>query len=65
MLKQVRNGIVELKYLDPRKVKKIREVRKRRPEGMISPTKLILQTKLLSILCITKEVSGGASCTRN
>ena len=27
-----KNGITELKYLDPRKIKKIREVRKRRPE---------------------------------
>ena len=35
-----KNGIVELKYLDPRKVKKIREVRKRRPEGMVSPTNI-------------------------
>lgn len=32
-------GITELKYLDPRKIKKIREVRKRRPEG-VSPSTL-------------------------
>ena len=35
-----KNGITELKYLDPRKVKKIREVRKRRPEGLVSPTNI-------------------------
>ena len=35
-----KNGIQELKYLDPRKIKKIREVRKRRPEGLVSPTNI-------------------------
>jgi hypothetical protein len=28
-----KKGITELKYIDPRKIKKIREVRKKRPEG--------------------------------
>ena len=28
-----RKGITELRYIDPRKIKKIREVRKRRPDG--------------------------------
>ena len=31
-------GITELKYLDPRKIKKIREVRKKRPDGSSSLT---------------------------
>src|SRR6056300_1520670 len=28
-----KNGITELRYIDPRKIKKMREVRKKRPEG--------------------------------
>ena len=33
-------GITELKYLDPRKIKRIREVRKKRPEGVTGPNML-------------------------
>ncbi len=32
-----KRGIVELKYIDPRKIKKIREVRKKRPDGLAHP----------------------------
>ena len=51
-----KNGITELKYLDPRKVKKIREVRKRRPEGMVSPTNINIADEQLNTLFTTKEV---------
>ena len=38
-------GITELKYLDPRKIKKIREVRKRSPDGVApSATNLVDET---------------------
>jgi hypothetical protein len=30
-------GITELRYIDPRKIKKIRELRKRRPDGTFAP----------------------------
>ena len=30
-----RTGITELRYIDPRKIKKIREIRKRRPDGPV------------------------------
>ena len=30
-------GITELRYIDPRKIKKIRELRKRRPDGTVAP----------------------------
>ena len=30
-----RKGITELRYIDPRKIKKIREIRKRRPDGPV------------------------------
>jgi len=35
-----KKGITELKYIDPRKIKKIREVRKKRPEGALSPNSM-------------------------
>jgi hypothetical protein len=35
-----KKGITELKYIDPRKIKKIREVRKKRPEGATSPNSM-------------------------
>ena len=35
-----KKGITELKYIDPRKIKKIREVRKKRPEGATGPNML-------------------------
>jgi len=34
-------GITELKYIDPRKIKKIREVRKKRPEGQTGSLTMI------------------------
>jgi len=57
-----KNGIVELKYLDPRKVKKIREVRKRRPEGMISPTNINIADETVEYFVYNERgISGAAS----
>jgi hypothetical protein len=58
----IKNGIVELKYLDPRKVKKIREVRKRRPEGMISPTNINIADETVEYFVYNERgISGAAS----
>jgi hypothetical protein len=58
----IKNGIVELKYLDPRKVKKIREVRKRRPEGMISPTNVNIADETVEYFVYNERgISGAAS----
>ena len=57
-----KNGIVELKYLDPRKVKKIREVRKRRPEGMISPTNINIADETVEYFVYNERgIQGAAS----
>ncbi len=57
-----KNGIVELKYLDPRKVKKIREVRKRRPEGMISPTNVNIADETVEYFVYNERgIQGAAS----
>jgi hypothetical protein len=58
----IKNGIVELKYLDPRKVKKIREVRKRRPEGMISPTNINIADETVEYFVYNERgITGAAS----
>ena len=58
----IKNGIVELKYLDPRKVKKIREVRKRRPEGMISPTNVNIADETVEYFVYNERgIQGAAS----
>ena len=57
-----KNGILELKYLDPRKVKKIREVRKRRPEGMISPTNVNIADETVEYFVYNERgIQGAAS----
>jgi hypothetical protein len=57
-----KNGIVELKYLDPRKVKKIREVRKRRPEGMVSPTNINIADETVEYFVYNERgIQGAAS----
>ena len=57
----IKNGIVELKYLDPRKVKKIREVRKRRPEGMISPTNINIADETVEYFVYNERGIPGAA----
>jgi len=56
-----KNGIIELKYLDPRKVKKIREVRKRRPEGMISPTNINIADETVEYFVYNERGIQGAA----
>src|SRR5210317_1696155 len=56
-----KNGIVELKYLDPRKVKKIREVRKRRPEGMTSPTNINIADETIEYFVYNERGIQGAA----
>ena len=56
-----KNGIVELKYLDPRKVKKIREVRKRRPEGMVSPTNINIADETVEYFVYNERGIQGAA----
>ena len=58
----MKNGIVELKYLDPRKIKKIREVRKRRPEGISSPSNINIADETVDYYVYNeKGISGAAS----
>ena len=59
-----KNGIVELKYLDPRKVKKIREVRKRRPEGMISPTNVNIADETVEYFVYNERGIQGAAAVQ-
>ena len=54
-------GITELKYLDPRKVKKIREVRKRRPEGMVSPTNINIADETVEYFVYNERGIQGAA----
>ena len=55
-----KKGITELKYLDPRKIKKIREVRKRRPEGVYpSATNLVDET--MEYFLYNERGIGGAN----
>ena len=57
-----RKGITELKYLDPRKIKKIREVRKRRPEGIVSPTNINIADETVEYFVYNERgIQGGAS----
>jgi hypothetical protein len=56
-----KNGITELKYLDPRKVKKIREVRKRRPEGMVSPTNINIADETVEYFVYNERGIQGAA----
>ena len=57
-----KNGIQELKYLDPRKIKKIREVRKRRPEGMVSPTNINIADETVEYFVYNERgIQGSAA----
>ena len=57
-----KNGITELKYLDPRKIKKIREVRKRRPEGMVSPTNINIADETVEYFVYNERgIQGSAA----
>ena len=56
-----KNGITELKYLDPRKIKKIREVRKRRPEGVISPTNINIADETVEYFVYNERGIQGAA----
>ena len=59
-----KNGITELKYLDPRKVKKIREVRKRRPEGMVSPTNINIADETVEYFVYNERGIQGAAAVQ-
>ena len=58
------NGIVELKYLDPRKIKKIREVRKRRPEGLVSPTNINIADETVEYFVYNERGIQGAAAVQ-
>ena len=49
-----RKGITELRYIDPRKIKKVREVRKKRPDGPM-PHGLAILMSLKSITYLMKK----------
>jgi len=53
-------GITELKYIDPRKIKKIREVRKRRPDG-VAPSATNLVDETMEYFLYNERGVGGAS----
>ena len=55
-----KKGITELKYLDPRKIKKIREVRKRRPDG-VAPSATNLVDETMEYFLFNERGVGGAS----
>ena len=57
-------GITELKYLDPRKIKRIREVRKKRPEGVTGPNMLTVVDEFVEYYLFNEKgvinsTSGG------
>ena len=57
-------GITELKYLDPRKIKRIREVRKKRPEGVTGPNMLTVVDEFVEYYLfnekgVVNSTSGG------
>jgi hypothetical protein len=55
-----RKGITELKYIDPRKIKKIREVRKRRPDG-VAPSATNMVDEMMEYFIYNERGVGGAS----
>jgi hypothetical protein len=59
-----KNGITELKYLDPRKIKKIREVRKRRPEGLSSPTNINIADEIVEYFVYNERGIQGAAAVQ-
>jgi len=57
-------GITELQYLDPRKIKRIREVRKKRPEGVTGPNMLTVVDEFVEYYLFNEKgvinsTSGG------
>ena len=58
-----KNGITELKYIDPRKIKKIREVRKKRPEGagpnMLSVVDEYVEYYMFNEKGVAGQTTGG------
>jgi hypothetical protein len=62
--KSTTKGITELKYLDPRKIKRIREVRKKRPEGVTGPNMLTVVDEFVEYYLfnekgVVNSTSGG------
>ena len=62
--KSTTRGITELKYLDPRKIKRIREVRKKRPEGVTGPNMLTVVDEFVEYYLfnekgVVNSTSGG------
>ena len=56
-----RKGITELRYIDPRKIKKIREVRKKRPDGPVPTGLSIIDEYEEYYLYNEKGVAGTTS----
>jgi len=56
-------GITELKYIDPRKVKKIREIRKKRPDGPVPYGLSVVDEYVEYYVYNEKGVSGSTSGT--
>ena len=58
-----KKGITELKYIDPRKIKKIREVRKRRPDGagpnMLSVVDEYVEYYMFNEKGVAGQTTGG------
>ena len=56
-------GITELKYIDPRKIKKIREIRKKRPDGPVPHGLSVVDEYVEYYVYNEKGVSGSTSGT--
>ena len=56
-------GITELKYIDPRKIKKIREIRKKRPDGPVPYGLSVVDEYVEYYVYNEKGVSGSTSGT--
>ena len=54
-------GITELKYIDPRKIKKIREIRKKRPDGVVPHGLSVVDEFVEYFVYNEKGVSGQTS----
>ena len=54
-------GITELKYIDPRKIKKIREIRKKRPDGVVPHGLDVVDEFVEYFVYNEKGVSGQTS----
>ena len=56
-------GITELKYIDPRKIKKIREIRKKRPDGVVPHGLSVVDEFVEYFVYNEKGVAGQTSGT--